>query len=201
MFSRFFKNYTDEKNGNSNLVSYRTAMSFSSNSYDDLAEIGYKKNVIVYRCIQLISRALASVEWNLQDGDNVIHDHEILDLMNKPNATQYKTTFIEEAVSYLLLSGNCYIMAEKASDSSPKNLYLLRPDRVKVIPGPSGFPLAYQYQVANNKRVFEVDQETGRSDILHIKLFNPLDDWYGMSPIEAAIGSINQHNSIAQQNT
>lgn len=201
MFSRFFKNYTDEKNGNSNLVSYRTAMSFSSNSYDDLAEIGYKKNVIVYRCIQLISRALASVEWNLQDGDNVIHDHEILDLMNKPNATQYKTTFIEEAVSYLLLSGNCYIMAEKASDSSPKNLYLLRPDRVKVIPGPSGFPLAYQYQVANNKRVFEVDQETGKSDILHIKLFNPLDDWYGMSPIEAAIGSINQHNSIAQQNT
>ena len=203
MFSKFFKNYTYGKIGDSKsaLVSYRPVGSFSSNSYDDLADVGYKKNVIVYRCVQLISRALASVEWTLKDGDETLREHEILDLMNKPNAKQYKTTFIEEAVSYLLLSGNCYVMAKRNETNKPKSLYLLRPDRVTIIPGQYEFPLAYQYQIGNKKHLFEVNQETGECDILHIKLFNPLDDWYGMSPIEVAMGSINQHNSIAQQNT
>ena len=203
MFTKFFKNYTYGRLGDSKsaLVSYRPVGSFSSNCYDDLADFGYKKNVIVYRCVQLISRALASVEWTLKDGDETLREHEILDIMNKPNAKQYKTTFIEEAVSYLLLSGNCYVMAKRNEQGKPKSLYLLRPDRVTIIPGNYEFPLAYQYQIGNNKHLFEVNQETGECDILHIKLFNPLDDWYGMSPIEAAMGSINQHNSIAQQNT
>lgn len=203
MFTNFFKNYTNGKTGDSRsaLVSYRPAGNFSSTSYDDLAEVGYRKNVIVYRCVQLISRALASVEWTLNDGDEILRAHEILDLMNKPNTTQYKTTFIEEAVSYLLLSGNCYVMAKRENTGKAKNLYLLRPDRVTIIPGNGEFPLAYQYQSFDKKRIFEVNQETGECDILHIKLFNPLDDWYGMSPIEAAMASINQHNSIAQQNT
>ena len=203
MFTKFFKNYTYGKLGDSKsaLVSYRPVGSFSSNCYDDLADFGYKKNVIVYRCVQLISRALASVEWTLKDGDETLREHEILNIMNKPNAKQYKTTFIEEAVSYLLLSVNCYVMAKRNEQGKPKNLYLLRPDRVTIIPGNYEFPLAYQYQIGNKKHLFEVNQETGECDILHIKLFNPLDDWYGMSPIEAAMGSINQHNSIAQQNT
>ncbi|MBQ7524357.1 MAG: phage portal protein [Alphaproteobacteria bacterium] len=203
MFTKLFKTSTYGKMGDSKsaLVSYRPVGTFSSTDYDDLADIGYKKNVIVYRCVQLISRALASVEWTLQDGDETLREHEILDLMNKPNSKQYKTTFIEEAVSYLLLSGNCYIMAKRDEVDKPKSLYLLRPDRVTVIPSSGEFPLAYQYQTATKKRLFEVNQETGACDILHIKLFNPLDDWYGMSPIEAAMGSINQHNSIAQQNT
>ena len=203
MFTKFFKTSAYGKIGDSKsaLVSYRPVGSFSSSDYDDLADIGYKKNVIVYRCVQLISRALASVDWTLQDGDETLREHEILDLMNKPNSKQYKTTFIEEAVSYLLLSGNCYVMAKRDDGGNPKSLYLLRPDRITVIPGNGEFPLAYQYQTATKKRLFEVNQETGECDILHIKLFNPLDDWYGMSPIEAAMGSINQHNSIAQQNT
>lgn len=203
MFSKFFKNYMYGKicDSRSSLVSYRTAQGFSSTDYDDLSEVGYKKNVIVYRCVQLISRALASVEWIIQDGDEILNDHKILKLINKPNSKQYKTTFIEEAVSYLLLSGNCYIMAERDKGGTPVSLYLLRPDRITVVPGDGKFPLAYQYQIANKRKLFEVNQETGESDILHIKLFNPLNDWYGMNPIESAIGSINQHNAIVQQNT
>ncbi|MBQ7524203.1 MAG: phage portal protein [Alphaproteobacteria bacterium] len=206
MFSKFFKSYSSAKacDTKSALVSYRTARTFASTDYCDLAETGYKKNVVVYRCVQLISRALASVEWVLrktdtQQGiDEVIYNHEILDLINKPNAAQYKTTFIEEAVSHLLLSGNCYIMLDNSNGS--KHLYLLRPDRVSIIPGNGALPLAYQYQFGGKKRIFEVNQETGKCDILHIKLFNPLDDWYGMSPVETAMGAISQHNAIAQQN-
>jgi HK97 family phage portal protein len=209
MFTKLFKNYVYGKVGNSKsaIVSYRTAGMYSSTGYDDLAEVGYKKNVVVHRCVQLISRAIASVDWVLQKtGDDnevyeILHSHDILDLINKPNSKQYKTTFMEEAISYLLLSGNSYITVVRDDDEVPRELHLLRPDRVRVIPGISSIPLGYEYSIGERSMLFDVDQETGHSDLLHIKLFNPLDDWYGMSPVEVAIGSINQHNAIAQQNT
>ena len=208
MLSKIFKNYVYGKtiDSKSALVSYRTARLNSSTEYDDLSEIGYKKNVIVYRCVHLISRALSSVDWILKEStendeaDKIIYKHDILDMIEKPNSKQYKSTFMESAVSYILLSGNCYIMVVRDNEGKPKELHLLRPDRVRVVPGNNSIPVGYEYSVGNNRQFFEVDQESGLSDILHIKLFNPLDDWYGMSPVEVAVSSINQHNAIAQQN-
>ncbi len=154
MFTRIFKSYINGRTevSKSALVSYRTAGISSLSDYIDLSETGYKKNVIVYRCVQLISRALASVDWILQkssdeDMDEVLYDHEILRLIAKPNMSQYKTTFIEEAVSYLLLSGNCYIILERDENDKPAGLYLLRPDRMRIIPGNGSFPLGYEYTI------------------------------------------------------
>ena len=36
--------------------------------------------------------------------------------------------------------------------------------------------------------------------VLHIRLFNPLDDYYGMSPLEAAARSIDTHNAASAWN-
>jgi HK97 family phage portal protein len=176
--------------------------------YEDMSDTGYKKNVVVYRCVHMIARTIASVNWIMRkmneshEIDEIIYKHEILELIERPNSNQYRATFMEAAVSYLMLSGNCYIMALRdANDGGkPIELHLLRPDRVKIIPGKSSIPEGYEYVVGNDRRIFEVDPENGASDILHIKLFNPVDDWYGMSPVEAVLGSISQHNAIAQQN-
>lgn len=195
----FFKNIHT-----SSLVSYNTAISTPSTNYIDLSEIGYKNNVIVFRCVNLIARAISSVDWLLKkrndntETDELIYKHKLLTLINKPNAIQSKATFMEEAISQLLLDGNCYIMA---TDKTNPELYILRPDRIQIIPGPDTIPSGYDYIVGNHHRFFPVDINTGVSDILHIKLFNPIDDWYGMSPIEVALSSINQHNAISQQNT
>ena len=34
----------------------------------------------------------------------------------------------------------------------------------------------------------------GDGDVRHMKLFNPLNDWYGMSPIESGAFAVDQHN-------
>ncbi|MCH2548114.1 MAG: phage portal protein, partial [Alphaproteobacteria bacterium] len=47
---------------------------------------------------------------------------------------------------------------------------------------------------------FPVDRFSGRSKILHLKSFHPLNDWYGLSPIEAAAYSIDQHNQSGAWN-
>ena len=209
MITNFFKNYVEGKTGSSvsSLISYKTARISESTCYEDLVENGYQKNVVVYRCVHLLSRAIASVDWVLRNQtdpkevDEHIYKHDMLDIIEKPNAKQYKASFMEAAVSYLLLSGNCYIMLVRDSNNKPSEMHLLRPDRVRVIPGQNSIPNGYEYTVGKSTRLFEVDTETGFSEILHIKLFNPMNDWYGMSPVEVATSSINQHNAIAQQNT
>jgi HK97 family phage portal protein len=71
---------------------------------------------------------------------------------------------------------------------------------VTIVPGKNGMVAGYVYKVDNVERYFPVNQITGKSKILHLKQFNPLDDWRGLSSIEPAAFSIDQHNQAAQWN-
>ena len=84
---------------------------------------------------------------------------------------------------------------------APRELHLLRPDRIVVKGGNNPIPEKYEYMI--NGRVVEeypVDQDNGFSEVKHIKLWNPLDDYYGLSPIRAASADIDQHNFAAKHN-
>jgi HK97 family phage portal protein len=132
--------------------------------------------------------------------DESIHNHEMLDLFEKPNSRQSRANFVEMAISHLLLSGNCYIQAIRDIDDNVKELHILRPDRVRIIPGEKSLPIGYEYRVGKHHKVLFKADENGFSDIFHMKLFNPLNDWYGQSPVSVAINAIKQHNAIAKQN-
>ncbi|MCX7338264.1 MAG: phage portal protein [Alphaproteobacteria bacterium] len=172
--------------------------------YDALAEEGYQKNVIVYRCVTVIARGLASVPWLLYErkgsGEHEVDHHPLLMLLNSPSPKQAGSAFIEAVVGYLLLSGNAYIEAVLNAQGQPMELYPLRPDRVKVVPGLGGVPAAFEYAAGAHKKRLSVDAVSGESSVLHLKLFNPLNDWYGMSPLEASSCSIDQHNAVAAHN-
>jgi HK97 family phage portal protein len=168
--------------------------------YDALAEEGYQKNVIVYRAVNLITRSAASVPWRLFKGEKELMHSPLLDILHHPNPRQGGAAFIEAVLAYKLLSGNSYIEAVYGTARIPVELYPLRPDRMRVIPGVAGIPQGYEYSVNGKTRRILVDPLDGRSEILHIKMFHPLNDWYGMSPIEAAACSIDQHNSVAAHN-
>ena len=79
-----------------------------------------------------------------------------------------------------------------------RELYTLRPDRMKLVSGTDGWPRAYDYTVAG--RTVRFDQGAGLPPILHLTFFNPVDDHYGMSPIEAAAVAIDTHNTAAGWN-
>lgn len=168
--------------------------------YDRLSQEGYAKNVIVFRAVSLIARSAASVPWKLKCGDKDVDQHPVLDLLHHPNPRQGGAAFIEAAVAYKLLAGNSYIEVVKGKSGRPVELYCLRPDRIKVVPGRTGIPSAYEYTVHGRCRSIPVDLYNGESDVLHIKTFHPLNDWYGMSPIEAAATAIDQNNEVASHN-
>ncbi len=170
--------------------------------YDCLAEEGYKKNVVAYRCATLVATAASSVPWVLYgEQDNEIDRHPLLDLLDHPNPMQDGNAFLESLFIDLQISGNAYVEAVSPRDgSTPSELYILRPDRMKVIPGASGLPQGYEYSVGGKLTRWNADPITGRSQILHLKNFHPLNDWYGMAPLEAALLSVDQHNAAGSWN-
>lgn len=167
--------------------------------YDALIEEGYRKNAIAYRAVSIIARGAASVPWRIFKRRQELSEHPLLKLIHQPNPIQAGSAFIESIISYLLLSGNSYVEVLQG-EKHPAELYVLRPDRVRVIPGPNGIPHRFEYHVNGEARQVGIDPVTASSPILHLKLFNPLNDWYGLSPLESAITAIDQHNEVSAHN-
>lgn len=179
----------------------RNQPQFTPRRYDRLADEGFARNVIAYRCIKLIAQNAASIPWRIIKGGEVMQDHPLADLLKRPNPLQGQSEFIEAVTGFLLIAGNCYIEAVGPDDAEPNELWCLRPDRMQVVPGGQGMPTAYRYTSGGGQHDFKVDAINGLSPVLHLKSFHPLNDWYGMSPLEAAAYSIDQHNEAAKWNT
>jgi len=190
-------------NKQSNMVGYFGVGTGESKQYkyQDLANEGYLKNAIVYRCVNEIAKGGSSVSYMLKNQDEVLEYHPLADLLDRPNPQQSNNEFFAAMFGYLLLSGNVYILKSGGTDGKPKELHLLRPDRMVVKGGSSYIPEAYEYVINGKVQArYQVDPKTGYSDVKHIKLWNPLDDFYGCSPLSAAAVEIDQHNLSSKHN-
>lgn len=177
---------------------------FTPRQYEQLAREGYQKNVIAHRCVRLISQSAAAVPWVVMQGKAAhktrLEEHPLARLLTQPNPMQGGAELFEAVYAFYLIAGNSYIEAVGGEDTPPRELWTLRPDRLRVIPGTHGLPSAYRYSVGGRSVDFPVDMLGGKSRLLHLKAFHPLDDWYGMSPLEAAAASIDQHNDAGRWN-
>jgi len=169
--------------------------------YDQLAEEGYQQNAIVYRCVNEIANSASRVEINLFRGDQELDQHPLLDLLYDPSPMCSQVEFFQALYAYLQISGNSYILGVGGDNQPPTELYNLRPDRIRIKAGKRATPEAYHYIIGGQVvESYDVDQATGKSKIKHIKLFNPLDDFYGMSPIMSSSIDIDQHNLANKHN-
>lgn len=186
---------------------------FNTRKYSDFAEEGYKQNVIVFDAINQIAQGIASIDFQVfkGQGDNkrqVSDTHPLVELLAKPNPWQAGAEFIESVISFYLISGNTYI--EKAYPSTgletvippnsnePTWLYSLRPDLILIQINKRGRIEAYDFGSSSKIR-YLVDADS-KSNIIHMKSFHPLNNFYGLSPMVAASFSIDQHNEAGKWN-
>jgi HK97 family phage portal protein len=162
-------------------------------NYASLAREGFAGNAIGYRCVRMIAEAAGSIPLLLYQGETELTEHPLLALLRRPNPAQTGRDLIENIISYLLVAGNSYIEISSL-DGTPRELVSLRPDRVKVIAGTNGWPEAFDYSVYGSS------VRLASENVVHIKMFNPLDDYYGQSPFEVAQRSIDTHNSASAWN-
>ncbi|MAO22867.1 MAG: phage portal protein [Phycisphaerae bacterium] len=202
-FQRLFNNKPVEEQKNSNMMGYFGVGTEEAKTYkyQDLAKEGYLKNAIVYRCVNEISKGASAVPFVLKAGDQIIEQHPLIDLLNRPNPLQSYTEFFNSLFGYVLLSGNAYILKVGSDLGKPKELHLLRPDRINIKGSGNPIPEKYEYVIGGRiQNTYEVDQENGFSELKHVKLWNPLDDYYGLSPMSAAAVEVDQFNMSSKHN-
>src|SRR3954447_19152524 len=165
--------------------------------YAALAREGFQRNPVVHRSVRLIAEAAAALPLSLLEGGRLLDAHPLLSLMRRPNLREGGARFLESVYGHLLVSGNAYLEAV-AVDGAPRELYALRPDRMRVVPGQDGWPAAYDYAVGAETVRFVQAGEI--PPILHLTLFHPTDDHDGLSPMEAAAVPLDLHNAAGHWN-
>lgn len=172
---------------------------WSSRDYEGFAREGYQQNIIVYRCISLIAGNAAAAPWIVKRKGKEVDEHEALTLLQRPNPTMGRAQLIESLVSYKLLTGNRYIERVGPSDREVRELWPLRPDRVKIIPSRTGVVAGIEYTASGEP--VKIWNDAGQPPrVLHSKYFNPLNDWYGQAPLEAAAMATDSHNDATKFN-
>lgn len=172
-------------------------------NYTSFALEGYVKNVITHRCIGIITSSASYIPFKMYKTDDLgskiqINAHPALRLLNSPNTLDSRVDFMDAVYSYKLISGNSYILASRGIDGLPYQLSVLRPDRVSVLSNDFGETIGYRYECKGKASDYMLNEITGACDVLHLKSFHPLNDYYGLSSIESARFAIDQHNEAAE---
>ena len=160
-----------------------------------LTKTGFTANPIGFRAVKIIAEAAAALPLVLQDAERRYDSHPVLALLARPNAGQGRAELLEALFGQLLLTGNGYL--EAVGDAElPLEMHVLRSDRMSVVPGANGWPIAYEYNVNGRKHRFAAAEN--QSQICHIKSFHPQDDHYGFSALQAAANAIDVHNAASR---
>jgi HK97 family phage portal protein len=163
-----------------------------------LFEEGYKYNVVVYRCVQSIIKAIQPIKVRIKDGDNYLDSGKtydlIAELLKKPNPSQYMSSFLEEGFINRLILGETFHVLSDDSQKIPTEIWNLNPLEIEIIQG-KRMPSAYRQTLNGSSKQWDVDQITGDSQVFYWKGTNPTDFYRGMSPLHAACLSADTNNA------
>ncbi|WP_010138007.1 phage portal protein [Oceanicola sp. S124] len=180
------------------VVAYHSAgrVAWSPRDTASLTRTGFAGNPVGFRAVKMIAEAAAALPLVLQDAERRYSEHPVISLLRSPNPAQGRAELLESLYGQLLLTGNGYLEAVAADAGAPVELHVLRSDRMSLLPGTNGWPVAFEYVVGGQKHRFDVTGE--RPAVCHFKSFHPQDDHYGLSPMQAAAQALDVHNSASR---
>ena len=195
--SSFLKKHRSFASGSSVLFSNPYDYYLDSSGSKKFSDDYYSKNVIAHRCIDMLSNGAMSIPIKVYADSGLLDVSSYPGFLKRPNPYDSFKDLLKAVYSYQLIHGNSYLLAVKDHLGDTLELYTLRPNSVKIRSDKNGLPCAYEHM---RSRVYGIDSDSGKSDILHIKNFNPSQQLYGLSPMECAGYSIDQHNQASKWN-
>lgn len=156
---------------------------------------GYQLNVIVYRAVQEVAKAAASLEIELYGANGeVIEQHPALELLQRPTPQlTWQAWLSEMIVNRMILGETACVSANETGP--PAEIWPINPIHVDLKPGRGGMPSAYVHEINRAKKVFPVDPVTGQSQLMFSKTYNPANYWRGQSPLMASALAGDTHNA------
>lgn len=159
-----------------------------NNRYDTYAREGYGANELVYACIEERASSASEPRMHARIGDTWTLEDPILRLLNRPNPFLDPVEMWKTIIMHLDLAGNAYALMIRSRSAKVVELWLMRPDRVRIVPGEM-YISHYEYVVGDGRVIpLPVD------DVIHWKTSNPLSEWYGMSPLMVLSGRVDIDN-------
>lgn len=157
--------------------------------YRTYAAEGYQKNELVFAAIEELATSAAEPSWKAMYQGKWVFDHPILELVNRPNPFMHRYEFWATVMLHRALAGNAYALIVRSGSGRPLELWLLRPDRVKIHPHPTNWISHYEYDIGTGEPM-----RFPPEDVIHWKTRHPLNDYYGMPPLMAAAGRVDIDN-------
>lgn len=154
----------------------------------------YKLSDAVYSVVNKISDAAMQIPWYVyrQRGERTIQvsSHALVNFIESPGKNMSWPQYIKKKTNYFLLAGNVYVRKLIGSMGQYGEVEFMRPDKVRIKTNALGIS-SYEYNLQGN--LINIDPE----EVLHVKMFNPQDDLYGLSPVDTIariidIGTLNQ---------
>lgn len=165
---------------------YGAPIDWRSRDYLEVYGNAEYSNVWVFACVKAIAQTVASVPLvfyrDTEHGRERLPDnHPLTELFWGVNPVMSRYDFWEATIIYLELTGNCFWALEKQNrEGVPGEIWPLRPDRMRIVPDSASFVKGYIFSVGERNVGYS------RDEVLHLKYFNPLNDWWGISPLSAA---------------
>jgi len=148
----------------------------------------------VYACVFAISHNIAGVPIKTVTASGEEKKGKLYNLLHNPNPFCSGYDLIESMMVYLELTGNNYWELARNGAGQVAELYVLRPDRMRVIPHPTELVQGYILSVNKKSIRFENDE------VLHLKYFNPWSDHYGQSSLSGALQAVIQETYAITHN-
>lgn len=155
----------------------------------------------VFACVNLISNALARVDFRLyqssKNGEVVeVQDHELLGLLYRFNNRMTKFDSLKLSIIYFLLEGSSpWVIVRNLKTKKPEALYVIPPSSLKVSAKDlDGNPTHYEYSMGQRKQTIPV------GDLLIIKNPDPRDPTKGRSYIDAIRDTVETDDYMVKWN-
>ncbi len=158
----------------------------------------YEQSPWVYIAINRIAEAGALVPLNIfrLAGERRIgiSNHPVEQLLAKPNPLTSQFELFEQTLGSLELHGNAYWFLAGDAAGQPREIWVLRPDRVSIVPDETRVLAGYLYQI--DGKYIPLDA----LEVIHFRRWHPGNDFYGLSPIAAAQCAILSDRHMADWN-
>jgi HK97 family phage portal protein len=161
----------------------------------NLIDEGYRKNVIVYICVNEIASTAAAPKLKLRtrSGDE-IETHPMLDVLARPNPQQGRYDLLSTTLIHMLSAGDAYWHKGRTGGGNVVQLKALRPTRMSPIIDSKGNVVEYEHVLESQTSGDRVPAE----DVVSFRLFDPLNDFHGLPPVAvcAVFGDIDTEAAL-----
>lgn len=165
----------------------------------ELARLGYVKNPIVGSCVRALATSASEPELEVvrpgpdKKLEPVPDAHPAAELLASPNREQSQFELLNEFLTHYRVSGNAFIHKKRNERGRIQELWNLRPDRLKIIPGRDGIVESYEYNISGTRKIL-----IPAMDVIHMREPNPLDDYWGLSRVVQVAMYIDLDNEAAE---